>query len=150
MSTRIRIKYFFRPGHLYKWINGKRNSFSFSEIQEKIMKSRAAKWANIFLWRQETRDKPWTGYSCCSFLWNFVCKAFASFFFLLAPLFVLGSPSMGTNRYFLSLGVYKLIKAAFRMRSCKVALLHCVARYCNSNKRTGQFALYLAYRTEQR
>ena len=31
--------------------------------------------------RQETRDKTWTGYSCCSFLWNFVCKALASFFF---------------------------------------------------------------------
>lgn len=39
-------------------------------------------------------------------------QSFRQFFFLLAPLFVLGSPSMGTNQYFLSLGVYKLIKAA--------------------------------------
>ena len=43
-------------------------------------------------------------------------QSFRQFFLLLAPLFVLGSPSMGTNRYFLSLGVYKLIKAALFVR----------------------------------
>lgn len=53
----------------------------FQRSKRKLWSQEAAKWADIFLWRQETRDKTWTGYSCCSFLWNFVCKAFASIFF---------------------------------------------------------------------
>ena len=69
--------------------------------------------------RQETRDKR-QDLDRVFLLFIFVKLCLQSFrqcfFFLLAPLFVLGSPSMGTNRYFLSLGVYKLIKAALFVR----------------------------------
>ena len=86
----------------------------FQRSKRKLWSQEAARWANIFLWRQETRDKrqDLDRVFLLFILVKLCLQSSRQFFFLLAPLFVLGSPSMGTNRYFLSLGVYKLTKAA--------------------------------------